>query len=638
MWNNKEYKLHQEELESAYFTGSQYVMYAAVKDDILILTIFNRRNLKQGAEYVVFIQKDEDISLQLADGEYKWRTGTLYNLLDFGYYSANYGCYQNEKTIKCNMVTHEDLIKDFLKANSKKDVISAIIEYQNKIRSKKLDMKHKKITDKIDKQMDLVPELPADFDKWVRAVPFAKSKYIYYKRMSKIKVNGFCTSCRSEMNAKNAKHNKSGICPVCHKRIVYKAEGKSKRLYESVNMAIMQKTNEGIVIRFFRGSMDFSYERYKNVKVWYHEYGRTFISGTSLGEKEVVKSYEWSDYCNRGTRWCEDRGTYTFPDTYLYTKNIDTLVKNTKWQYSQLNTLAKRTTFNLEDFLFEYIKNPRIEYLIKGKLYRLTRDIVNSRHSSVVDMSKKKISEALGVGKEVLPQLQRLNTSGAQLRLIQKAYEKGIKIIDKQVIWADEKLDYAPEILKATEYTTIHKAIRYIDSQPGAKDNVFRDWLDYLGMCKKLKYDLNNSFVLFPKHLKAAHDEANELIDFDLYGKKHQKKIVAMHDNLTAKYAFNDKKYLIKVPVNANEIVAESHKLRHCVKQYIKDVAAGKTVILFIRSTDAPDKPFYTLEVKNGSVTQCRGYRNADTTQEIEKFIERWKSKKLMLKGKKQSA
>ena len=38
------------------------------------------------------------------------------------------------------------------------------------------------------------------------------------------------------------------------------------------------------------------------------------------------------------------------------------------------------------------------------------------------------------------------------------------------------------------------------------KQNMAKDWLEYLGWCKKLKYDLENMFIYMPKNFKAVHD------------------------------------------------------------------------------------------------------------------------------------
>lgn len=52
----------------------------------------------------------------------------------------------------------------------------------------------------------------------------------------------------------------------------------------------------------------------------------------------------------------------------------------------------------------------------------------------------------------------------------------------------------------------------------------------------------------------------------------------------------------------------------------------GDTDILFIRNCQEPDKPFYTLEYKNGNIVQCRTYHNKERTPEVANFLDKWKS------------
>ena len=58
------------------------------------------------------------------------------------------------------------------------------------------------------------------------------------------------------------------------------------------------------------------------------------------------------------------------------------------------------------------------------------------------------------------------------------------------------------------------------------------------------------------------------------------------------------------------------HALRHCVGgyNYIKDHAAGRNPILFLRRVAEPDAPWYTLEISaaDGKILQCEGARSAD--------------------------
>ena len=73
------------------------------------------------------------------------------------------------------------------------------------------------------------------------------------------------------------------------------------------------------------------------------------------------------------------------------------------------------------------------------------------------------------------------------------------------------------------------------------------------------------------------------------------------------------------------ELRKEGESLRHCVATYAKRVVQKRTLILFVRKSDSPDKPFYTLEW-NGDVVQCRGFSNKDMTDDVMEFVEKFQS------------
>lgn len=60
---------------------------------------------------------------------------------------------------------------------------------------------------------------------------------------------------------------------------------------------------------------------------------------------------------------------------------------------------------------------------------------------------------------------------------------------------------------------------------------------------------------------------------------------------------FEDEDYLIRLPVDKNEIVKEGMELHHCVGSYAERYETGDTTIMFLRKKAEPDKPFYTIEV-----------------------------------------
>lgn len=69
----------------------------------------------------------------------------------------------------------------------------------------------------------------------------------------------------------------------------------------------------------------------------------------------------------------------------------------------------------------------------------------------------------------------------------------------------------------------------------------------------------------------------------------------------------------------------------------MSDMAKGRTVILFLRRETEPDKPFYTLEWKEGRVIQCRTRNNKSyaADPEVRAFVERWAERVTKLGRKK---
>ena len=141
---------------------------------------------------------------------------------------------------------------------------------------------------------------------------------------------------------------------------------------------------------------------------------------------------------------------------------------------------------------------------------------------------------------------------------------------------------------------------------------------------------MRNSFVLFPRDLKARHDEAMELVKTQK-GELLNKAIQAIFGTLNNSYSFTWRGMLARAPVSADEIIAEGHALHHCVAtgSYIENMAKGKCCILLIRRVEQPEASFFTAEVRDSMVVQCRGQNNCGMTDDVKKFVAEWQKKKL---------
>jgi maltose-binding protein MalE len=119
------------------------------------------------------------------------------------------------------------------------------------------------------------------------------------------------------------------------------------------------------------------------------------------------------------------------------------------------------------------------------------------------------------------------------------------------------------------------------------------------------------------KYVKA---EKKELVD---------KAITSLYEPLYSRYFFVWKGLMIRPPTTTDEIIAEGHKLHHCIGSgnYIENMAKGNNCILFVRYAKQPDNPFFTMELRNNKVVQCRGKHNCGMTKEVKQFVTKWQIK-----------
>jgi hypothetical protein len=81
--------------------------------------------------------------------------------------------------------------------------------------------------------------------------------------------------------------------------------------------------------------------------------------------------------------------------------------------------------------------------------------------------------------------------------------------------------------------------------------------------------------------------------------------------------------YILIAPKSSDDLYVEGKTLNHCVYDYLDRIAKKETAVLFIRKKKYPDKPFYTVEVRNEKVVQCRSTNNLDPAN-VAQFFSNW--------------
>ena len=96
------------------------------------------------------------------------------------------------------------------------------------------------------------------------------------------------------------------------------------------------------------------------------------------------------------------------------------------------------------------------------------------------------------------------------------------------------------------------------------------------------------------------------------------------------KYEYSDHTFQIVAPRKIKDILEEGEELQHCIigkDTYFARMVKQESYLLFLRKKNAPQKPYYTLEVEpDGTVRQKRTYFNRQNPdiKQAEKFLLRW--------------
>lgn len=619
---------------------------------ILVLYIYQSENILAGSikpRWVMFHSRDDFATLSFRENaKATWQCSTLDSLDRIGGFDS-----------KCAFYRQQDEARVARFCKCERGAISVLGYLQRLIsRHRELERKWKKQRAIIER-MKYVPVLPRDLKGFIHRE--VMPQYIFYDYQRKGPERAFCTACRHEVSIAAAKHNASGTCPRCKKKITFKSRGKRGRIFDRATVQVLQKAEgNGLVLRIIKVYRSFADSDIPNhFEIW--ENARQFITLSSSGQCSVdayyyhyKAGYDLTPWCN-GYRPVFDRWKYNFTadmSGVLYQRNLSDTLKDTPWAYSQLEAFSGIASFSgVATFLSAYIKRPKIEHLIKMKLYRLVSGIIYGGYSysalQAINFNGENMRAILGIDRPYFPLLRELNPSIDQLHLIRQLLQADHKPSTEQIKWfIASKISNADAAKELLAHMSVHKLQRYVEQQFAPEDEaalkrvdyykmntLITDYHDYLCMCKELQYDVKNSFILFPHELKAAHDSVAKTLK-DKRTAEQEKAIAGSFDEWQKRYQYQSKELMMIPPHSAKEIVDEGAALHHCVRLYVKNVAEKKSVILFVRSVDEPDKSLCTVEVKDGQVTQARGFDNAEPPAQITAFIEQWKQRVLYASDK----
>lgn len=475
--------------------------------------------------------------------------------------------------------------------------------------------------------------------------------YILYSRKDNY---AFCTSCQNEVPLPDTTRPKMEVtCPVCKRKALLKAKGQTKnKFYDSGVGIIIAKDGKDLCVRYIE------------VSKYYNPDGTVNHFHTKESLREYIypdgKLVAYDNAWDYGWRRCNTRAYSNYrgaagePCYHInlnwkikanYKKNLKNVVKGTAWEHSCINEIMKMHDSHhywdvYRAFLKDYAKCPYAEYLYKIGFKELLQRGTFIQNLPF-DLSKKTLPDIMMVRKELYRKmLANGNPTYDDLIKYQDMTKFNLATEDDYKFWHkyfnNNSYHYRYQTDPAQRFREHFKKSWYqLDKYATeTKDFSISLYEDYLKMCDDLNYDMNNTFVVFPKDLKQAHDNL-----VGLWNKHKNEEAVkkakarnneynVLRDKYTEQFAFAEDNLQIVVPNGCEDICLEGQKLHHCVGTYIDKVCKGMSIILFVRNIAKITKPFYTMEVKENRIVQCRGFGNKEVTDEVRKFISDFASMK----------
>lgn len=622
------------------YTTRTYFAYmnCLVQDGILKAAFFLPDHLRLDGNnpvYEVFLDKENRQFLTYDHLEKKWRDAKLDRLEWPGrnYYAT---CWVSEEDTA--------LVQDYFSGERGGDL--GILDFQRNVRDEQLERRHKRITDPWDKDLAQVPKLPKDWKRWADKVAVRENFIFYHYKRGGAKT-GYCTFCGKEVPISgHPYHNKEGRCIRCRHPVVFKALGRASYFQTDKYYAyLVQRCRDGFVVREFRADRTYRKDTLPHSEPYWHEFRRSIYDRT--GE---IRSYYWGMYCQREVRWIEGSPCYYAyagdQAGRVYGKTLSSLGKKELRQTGLVEWIRSHPVTDPEKYLAVWKQIPKMEQIWKAGLSRLTAEcfhFCDDVQKVVLHPDEPGLIRALGLDSAKFRRLRQLDGDTETLAWLQLEKRTGQRITDDMLRWSKKEQISAKDLVFIADRMSLVQIKNYLERQKeyfdGSCQQALTTWQDYLAMAEWLHYDTSDEIVYRVRKLRQRHDELvlqSEAGSLEEQASKMAAKyphVNAICVELQEKYAYSDDDYTVLAPQDIFEIIKEGRMLHHCVgndgagERYYDRMERRESFIMFLRRTEEPNDPYYTLEIEpDGTVRQKRTLfdRQYEDIEQATEFLIKW--------------
>lgn len=609
------------------------------KDGILKISVFFAEHLQLSADlpaYDLYFDKEKEDFISYNYFQRKW-TEAMLDKLDWPSYALSSGTYIEKEEREC-------VCQYFQTEGEPSEPFEILLEFQRQVRKSQLLKRDKKVTDAWKKQMEQVPALPRDWERWVRKVGVTQN-FIFYQAGRKKKMQGYCSRCEKMVPIKKPKHNEHGKCSCCRHEIQYKSTGRMANiLYTSDIAYLLQRCKDGFVVREFvleKMHQKGSYQKpvirwWERRRILYNRdfHGTEYYRGYYKGRVDTWIEGELKEGAGFGYRqWvCYERGK-------VYGKTLPSL-RRKELSRTGFCEFAGRTKFvSPVEYFYAYRKAPYIEQWAKAGLFRLIQEFLDSP-GDFTTQEANSLGKSLGIDRFRLGRLRNLRGGNIFLQWLRHEKGKNIVIPDKIIAWYERQELLPEKIAFIWDRMSEVQIKNYLEKQMriynmGAS-SLLSFWQDYLAMAERAQMDVYDSIIYKTKYLVKRHDE--------MVQRNGDKNLALTAHEIAQKYPHVDERcqqakekyelacedYTVMCPQSIEDILVEGRRLFHCMDKsdtYFSRIESRETYILFLRKTGEEEKPYYTLEVEpDGTVRQKRTFfnRQQPDIEQATVFLKHW--------------
>lgn len=503
---------------------------------------------------------------------------------------------------------------------------------------------------KLQETMSRIPPLPEDVEKWFYDAALGEDFAI---RTDAAGVY-MCTACHGKApldawrmpDGKPARNNDMVACPHCGSSIRLKRRRKDVFAYS--DFIIVQPIDDTMsVIKVCNGRILIMGDR-KDVSV--REKIR-ILSGrgeNAVDRKNIYYQQYGGDFDNKSN----PHNHRISSRQYMYPVGITEALSGTKagmWSalFTDFAAAGLKLAYGTLITCFDPDVHALMEMLYRGRFYKLLAEEsgrINDMEVYIgcLNIKGTDIEDTFGLGdRQLINRLRDRNGGGLMLAWLQWSERNRTKLSDKVLAWLEVNELWPGNMTWIKDRFSPEQAMNYIERQRREQykklniRSVINQYADYMDMCARLKKDTSDEMIYRPRELRRRHDEAaaeikerEAEITADEYSQRYPNAEKVLK-KIAGKLEYRNDKYMIVVPKKNIDIVKEGRELHHCAgasDRYFDRIAQNETYICFLRKTEEPNRPYYTVEVEpGGTIRQHRGMDDEEPEiEEVKPFLREW--------------